>query len=178
LIIWSTANLIGLINRLYLESNQFLENIAILFTNLAVFIQIFYVEKNIKLYKYRIFTIVQLCICIALLILTNFRNIANIYLIFLILMGFGFAILPVVYFYIALKANGNIRVQTFKIGIAFVLIAVGTLIQSQYAMYLTPQIVIDFQTASNINWAIIPTTISLIGVILLFVSYLNKFIKK
>ncbi len=147
--------------------------------NLSIFSQIFYVQKNIHLYKYPVFTLLQLIVTICYFILGvtgNLRVDDALTYFFIGLMIVGFAFFPLIYMYIAFKSTGPIRAQTFKISIAIILIAFGTLIQSQNVTFLLPDLVTNFQNALGISWVILPTMCSLAGVILLFSTYLIKLI--
>jgi hypothetical protein len=176
LVIWTIANLSGLINREYYNFSLDIDIVSVFLVNLAILTQIYYVERNIRLYKYPIFTIIQLVVTVGYAIVGNFRIESVLISILIVLMIVGFSFLPLIYLYIAIKSSGPIRSQTFKIAIAIILIAFGTMIQSQNVSVVLPDMVITFQNTLSLSWVILPTCCSLAGVILLFSTYLIKFI--
>jgi len=177
LILMSTAHFISVINRNFNNFNTQVDLVTVIIVDIAIFAQIYYVERRIKVYKYPIFIILQISVTIAHIFINNRSN--EIWsIILIILMVITYLFLPLIYLYIAIKSSGPIRAQTFKMAIALITLGLGSTMQSHNVASFYPELVLNFESATGIAWVIIPTSLTLIGVLLIFSEYLMKFINQ
>ena len=171
------ANTLNIIWRFVVVDPQvadLIDALSIIVVLIAMLVKVFNIERSMNranLYKGYFSTIV-IIIVIGFGVVANpvaFRDVDLVLLTYFILMAIGFAVFPLIYFYLGFKSVGDARKNAFIVAIGVLLLIFGLLFQPQNIGFLTN----DLDNGDLINsMFIIEGLIAFsVSVVLLFISY-------
>ena len=139
LILICIANIVMLLSRFlvmddYLRS--LLEKVSIILIQSAVLVRVVYLEytiKKMKPYKGYYFSIISIITVLLYIFMSpeEFKEISMLQIILIVFIFFNFSILPILYFYLALKTTGKSRMNSLKISAGLVFVGLGLLFRPQ-----------------------------------------------
>jgi hypothetical protein len=169
--LFSFANFLSLFNRLYWGFMYSVDLFTIVLVLLGSTIKIYEVETHFHPLKFRIFTIISIMVIIGYIVTGNVRE-SNLVSIFLaIFMVIGFSIFPIMYLYVAISSTGPVRQLALKIFVAIVAVALALMGQRHNILAFFPDMVLFFENSFQLPWVLIPSTLWLLGVVMIYSTY-------
>lgn len=169
--LFSFANILSLFNRLYWEFIYYIDLITIVLVLIGSAIKIFEVETHFRPLKFRIFTLISIFVIIGYVVTGNVRESNLVSILLAIFMLIGFSIFPLVYLYVAISSTGPVRQLSIKIFVAIVAVALALIGQRHNVLAFFPDMILSFESISQLPWVLIPSTLWLIGVVIIYSTY-------
>ncbi len=173
----SLAHFLGAYARLYIpifydaQVGFILDRVSIVMVNFSYLGVIYYTERSAKPWKIPFSTIILLIAMIYGLFIPDIHANTPQVVILAILITIGTAMAPLTYFYIAYKYSGLLRTRSLKIGTSILILTFGILLQRQNIIDFVPDLILGFESLLNVYWAVVPSSMIIVGVIGIYITY-------
>lgn len=150
------------------------EEISLLFLNFGWLSLIGYLDIRLRLLKRPYFFYLLLSV-LPLGLIIRFHSATILELIYFILVAIGFSLVPILFFITGFRAEGIIKKNAIRLGIASILFGVGLLIQEQNVEPFLPQIIDIFYNVFHIPYFIISPILITISMVLYWIGIYNLY---
>jgi hypothetical protein len=175
-----TANILGVVWRLYIleihgpEFAGLLEDISLIMLNCGWLCMIAYLDLRMRLLKHPYFLFVMIGI-LPLSFIVRFHTATPLEYVYFILVVLGFSLSPLLYFMIALKSEGVLKLNALRLGHGALFFGLGLLIQKQNIEPFLPEVVNFFDLTLHIPYIIIPPILIFTSMVLYWLGIYNLY---
>lgn len=170
------ANILGILSRNYLfeydDLKSFTDALSIAFNYVAITMKVFHIEKVLKPFKRKYFTIFNVLVIFSTVATWNWiKDSLLVMILQIIIQMVGFSLLPLMYLKVGIGSQGVIRRNALFVVIGIILLEIALTTQAHNIELIFPGFTIDFFTRFGFPFQVINPSVVIFCIFLIYKSY-------